>query len=185
MLSNQDMHCLIYFNPRSPCGERPLCTSGFEGDGKFQSTLSVWRATNRTSHSPCFQGYFNPRSPCGERLELLSTPAFGQSISIHALRVESDDMLVCDESTSFKFQSTLSVWRATKFYQALSPNLVFQSTLSVWRATSSSTSWHNVFLFQSTLSVWRATGYKCPGDRRQSISIHALRVESDPVVCLV
>ena len=40
--------CFRHFNPRSPCGERPL-----------------WRSW---TGPPC--RYFNPRSPCGERLVL-------------------------------------------------------------------------------------------------------------------
>ena len=79
-----------HFNPRSPCGERPL---GLSGKGyftiRFQSTLPVWGATvgdklsildaDISIHAPrvgsdtvfkpsawnCWD--FNPRSPCGER----------------------------------------------------------------------------------------------------------------------
>ena len=34
-----------YFNPRSPCGERPLDTSMEARIAEFQSTLPVWGAT--------------------------------------------------------------------------------------------------------------------------------------------
>ena len=78
-----------YFNPRSPCGERPsgLTTSALTG--RFQSTLPVWGATMELArgdrkkeisiHAPrvgsdlvvlpevARHGNFNPRSPCGER----------------------------------------------------------------------------------------------------------------------
>ena len=36
-------------------------------------------------------------------------------------------------------------------------------------------------IFQSTLSVWRATYYNYMSRNNIDISIHALRVESDPV----
>ena len=57
-----------YFNPRSPCGERPpkLC--------------SVSSTAN----------YFNPRSPCGERPGRDPSRGCRGGISIHALLAESD-----------------------------------------------------------------------------------------------
>ena len=122
-------------------------------------------------------------------------------ISIHALREESDRMWSYGLSTT-KFQSTLSVRRATDTTAMLSKLVEFQSTLSVRRATSlrrvtadetrisihalreesdfAHEGFQTVVTFQSTLSVRRAT-HTCgrpigfPG-----ISIHALREESDP-----
>ena len=88
MFSTQD-----YFNPRSPCGERPMATLYHGGNEKFQSTLPVWGATYEalarggsryiSIHAPrvgsdsilkirsLTNKDFNPRSPCGERLRLL------------------------------------------------------------------------------------------------------------------
>ena len=43
---------MTYFNPRSPCGERPLHAYVFGS-----------------------RSYFNPRSPCGERRLLMFSPA--------------------------------------------------------------------------------------------------------------
>ncbi len=62
-----EMLCLRNFNPRSPCGERPvLCL--FLGEPLiFQSTLSLRRATGCHVLSSFRKFYFNPRSPCGER----------------------------------------------------------------------------------------------------------------------
>ena len=60
--------CLLYFNPRSPCGER---RNGLGADG-------------------CAVRDFNPRSPCGERLGLLLAGEGKSYISIHAPRVGSD-----------------------------------------------------------------------------------------------
>ena len=79
---------------------------------EFQSTLSVRRATtasgvanangdNFNPRSPCGErhqlytllqdgGNFNPRSPCGERHVRIPRLRMGVTISIHALRAESD-----------------------------------------------------------------------------------------------
>ena len=82
---------LIHFNPRSPWGERPIYWLLKAIEVLFQSTLSVRRATKTV-------------------LEQLHD----RSISIHALREESDAL--CRELSKclYKFQSTLSVRRATK-----------------------------------------------------------------------
>ncbi len=58
---------------------------------KFQSTLSMRRATTALEKVKDSQFDFNPRSPCGERQ---ATQYIGKSayiISIHALHAESDN----------------------------------------------------------------------------------------------
>ena len=145
----------------------------------FQSTLSVRRATR--------VGGFQHFIP---------------TISIHALRKESDSLLTIIIPSPFPFQSTLSVRRATSSSKLNASSMVFQSTLSVRRATlvSQRTLRHPKFqstlsvrratceylysmdvarLFQSTLSVRRATRQLAGQIVPQSISIHALRKESD------
>ena len=57
----------LYFNPRSPCGERQQ--HSFSADILF---------------------YFNPRSPCGERPVDYDGTIYRIMISIHAPRVGSD-----------------------------------------------------------------------------------------------
>ena len=57
----------MYFNPRSPCGERPFLLSAITDDS-----------------------YFNPRSPCGERRAGGDLCAAGIRISTHAPRAGSD-----------------------------------------------------------------------------------------------
>ena len=125
------------------------------------------------------------------------------NISIHALRVESDFIPPTMSFSVFVFQSTLSEWRATillnrnlhimkisihalrvesDIYTAFGwwSSLLFQSTLSEWRATLE---YYNLFpyaWFQSTLSEWRATYPELALEDDNLISIHALRVESDP-----
>jgi hypothetical protein len=78
------------FNPRSPCGERLFPPANFCFSAWFQSTLSVWRATTRTSSGNSRTRSFNPRSPCGERPLPPRLCRKRQKVSIHALRVESD-----------------------------------------------------------------------------------------------
>ena len=56
-------------------------------------------------------------------------------ISIHALRKESDRMIVTDSTIEYAFQSTLSVRRATVAVFPVFSRASFQSTLSVRRAT--------------------------------------------------
>ena len=83
---------LIYFNPRSPHGERPLRTA-----------LSV---------SPSFD--FNPRSPHGERLSPKLTAFLNIFISIHAPRTGSDSISSAQAVRVESFQSTLPARGATR-----------------------------------------------------------------------
>ena len=79
-----------YFNPRSPCGERPALSWALSLLYRFQSTLSLRRATGSIGSSFTGGGNFNPRSPCGERPTTRTAACTRSSISIHALLAESD-----------------------------------------------------------------------------------------------
>ena len=126
----------IYFNPRSPWGERRGGRQERGTGRRFQSTLPVGGATKSVSgaspqtyisiHAPRggsdwairdSQGlsrHFNPRSPWGERL-----PPTIQVI------------------TGNRFQSTLPVGGATRNHiPCAGHHLVFQSTLPVGGATN-------------------------------------------------
>ena len=81
----------VYFNPRSPCGERHW--DCYVGDHKL---------LNFNPRSPCGERHyeiiplryfedFNPRSPCGERLIFYEKENERKKISIHAPRVGSDN----------------------------------------------------------------------------------------------
>ena len=82
------------------------------------------------------------------------------AISIHALREESDFYRIYAICTYDRFQSTLSVRRATIHKQCKEIPCVFQSTLSVRRAT---------------VDLFNTFNYR-------KISIHALREESDIIL---
>ena len=69
----------------------------------FLSTLSLRRATISGLRHKCASFYFYPRSPCGERPYQRAEKQANQSISIHALLAESDNvrsMFVCKKIIS-------------------------------------------------------------------------------------
>ena len=103
----------MYFNPRSPHGERPAYIRAFDRMVEFQSTLPARGATSASTAGDGHTSHFNPRSPHGERLSPASRrsdlcafqstlPARGATvpaacasastagISIHAPRTGSD-----------------------------------------------------------------------------------------------
>ena len=168
------------FNPRSPCGERPP-TAASGSPGRYFNPRSPCGERLGDTRPGRRYRYFNPRSPCGER-----------RASIAPRRV-----------APWAFQSTLPVWGATTFSNAVTfQQRTFQSTLPVWGATrpGRGTVLHGAIsihaprvgsdialfllsptqgLFQSTLPVWGATKRGAPGEQAGDISIHAPRVGSD------
>ena len=59
-----------------------------------------------------------------------------QSISIHSLRMEGDEMSTVSEYVGEVFQSTPSAWRETDTLEAIGGDIeTFQSTPSAWRET--------------------------------------------------
>ena len=153
--------------------------------------------------NPAWDLYFYPRSPYGERRQFSAFLAQIQTISTHALRMESDSTLFGIDSHQRRFLPTLSVWRATVSLC----HLIAQCFISTHAlrmesdiAFSGSPSKHQSFL--PTLSVWRATSAqpkatamainfypRSPYGERPAaflrladeiqISTHALRMESD------
>ena len=145
------------FNPRSPCGERPYNRRITKLGGLFQSTLPVWGATAPRSGPRQRCGYFNPRSPCGERL--------GPDI-FHSAHFDFNPRSPCGERQDGTpklpkrraFQSTLPVWGATASGSA-SPGAA-DISIHAPRVGSDRSSWapdRRALRFQSTLPVWGAT----------------------------
>ncbi len=100
-----------YFNPRSPCGERP----------RRASYASFWGYFN--PRSPCgerrecvvcalTERNFNPRSPCGERLRCFPPPHRGSNFNPRSPCGERRGVDP-DDGEVEEFQSTLPVWGAT------------------------------------------------------------------------
>ena len=194
---------LLYFYPRSPCGERPAVTRAgqlqsiisihallAESDvstkdkvlveNAFLSTLSLRRATQAVPAATPRAGHFYPRSPCGER------PAF-RFPGLHTI-------------TNFYPRSPCGERRVARILFGNIP--LFLSTLSLRRATVGTIGQlqrHIDFyprspcgerrkghalrlmpgVFLSTLSLRRATQMILDVVQSARISIHALLAESD------
>ena len=146
-----------YFNPRSPCGERPKLVFFLTNQQTFQSTLPVWGAT----------------LVCCILINIVL-------ISIHAPRVGSDACFRTSAMLMTSFQSTLPVWGATTPYRSSFPGY------SHFNPRSPCGERQGLFflvifdlLFQSTLPVWGATANSMIDTGKDKISIHAPRVGSD------
>ncbi|QTA93753.1 Uncharacterized protein dnm_098580 [Desulfonema magnum] len=78
------------FNPRPPCGERPL----LENKAVKRTGVSIHAPrAGSDSDEPtksAVRGCFNPRPPCGERRPLFDATSATFSVSIHAPRAGSD-----------------------------------------------------------------------------------------------
>ena len=151
---------LRHFNPRSPCGERPLSQSEcWTTLPSFQSTLPVWGATGE--------------DPAEDD---------ATEISIHAPRVGSDAQVGATAVDTIEFQSTLPVWGATT--EPSSSLAAIKISIHAPRVGSdafSRTLREGGDVFQSTLPVWGATEIAAHITATPGISIHAPRVGSDGV----
>ena len=79
------------FNPRTPCGVRPLFPTPYASHWRFQSTHSLRSATDADIKIRAYIDSFNPRTPCGVRLGLTFKSGLTIFVSIHALLAECDD----------------------------------------------------------------------------------------------
>ena len=154
------MACFLphpYFNPRPPRGERHKLRTLRGLSMTFQSTPSARRAT---------ASGFVPNSY--------------SSISIHALREESDRYLPACLHRRFDFNPRPPRGERPGFGSATPTFNRFQSTPSARRATIVKTFFFKIRKFQSTPSARRATDVVYSQIYNLRISIHALREESDP-----
>ena len=103
-----------HFNPRSPCGERPISIR----PGRLEIRISI-HAPHAGSDSPASTDrngriYFNPRSPCGERHSITVIIQISFLISIHDPHTGSDRTnSVIHSPRQQSFQSTLPMRGAT------------------------------------------------------------------------
>ena len=128
---------MVYFNPRSPCGERQggdifsttLC--------KFQSPLPVWGATATTLvNAPCGVSISIPAPRVGSDIKPQFPQTIGFFISIPAPRVGSDST---PAEICRGFPISIPAPRVGSdfhFHGFLSGDGLFQSPLPVWGATS-------------------------------------------------
>ena len=148
----------LYFNPRSPCGERPGTETMLPGNWRFQSTLPVWGATGLDILIHPLRNRFQSTLPVwGATLYHGHHGALPQ-ISIHAPRVGSDKVL-------------------PEFVQALRRISIHAPRVGSDTPESSQVPVYK--LFQSTLPVWGATNSFSGNSGALKISIHAPRVGSD------
>ena len=126
---------LLYFYPRSPCGER---------------------RDSFTAHIR--KRYFYPRSPCGERRYAGLRHAPDYPISIHALLAESDPFHRPCAWRTGHFYPRSPCGERPRYRQLWRQGYEFLSTLSLRRATIGG--WRSSgigSIFLSTLSLRRAT----------------------------
>ena len=123
------------FNPRAPCGARPLTISTVQPAKKFQSTRPMRGATSPVAdarrgkaisiHAPhagrdYLKGhfvygltYFNPRAPCGARHPCIASFFNTFAISIHAPHAGRDSVASSMFQMDEAFQSTRPMRGAT------------------------------------------------------------------------
>ena len=172
------------------------------GGLRFQSTLSVRRATQRLDPIQS-RADISIHALREESDHLTTRPLPTRIISIHALREESDQRIWrsgwCKRISihALREESDLSMSRTLGFLpisihalreesdsRSISQkpgSSAFQSTLSVRRATRLTFRMRGAGRFQSTLSVRRATPHLVSSGSLCDISIHALREESDAI----
>ena len=122
-----------YFNPLSPCGERPSSLYFSSVMSLFQSTLPVWGETPAEGRHHEKQTDFNPLSPCGERHHFFYYCILFRYFNPLSPCGERPGLRFA--SSAKAFQSTLPVWGETFHQLHLKELKVFQSTLPVWGET--------------------------------------------------
>ena len=173
--------CLLYFYPRSPCGERQNhasnCTSSqcisihallAESDSatqwtaiwnlSFLSTLSLRRAT--IVQLQCILGgkYFYPRSPCGERPGIVGNTDVTRSAFLSTLSLRRATYRVPDTTPwACYFYPRSPCGERLLPCCGTSYSKKFLSTLSLRRATQGPLHRGAIGIFLSTLSLRRAT----------------------------
>ena len=192
---------VIYFNPRSPHGERPLVLLSSSLHFIFQSTLPHGERLPHTSRL-CDDSRISIHAPrMGSDLKHMKLREL-VNISIHAPRMGSDNIVDNVFGLLLKFQSTLPAWGATgqepvqintgdisihaprmgsdwANKDTPEPTNLFQSTLPAWGATTKYEHDMRVVGFQSTLPAWGATQVSTKEIQMSLISIHAPRMGSD------
>ncbi len=146
----------MYFNPRSPHGERRTGLQMNDTPKRFQSTLPARGAT----------------APAG-------TGARNSRISIHAPRTGSDPGRTAPTKMQSHFNPRSPHGERPKGGEGRGKACKFQSTLPARGATRLTRAGSGTGRFQSTLPARGATCLQSAIERDVSISIHAPRTGSD------
>jgi len=125
----------LYFNPRSPCGERHSAPQSSIRPGKISIHAPRAGSDAGSGAIEVGGGDFNPRSPCGERPAARSRPAISSNFNPRSPCGERHSM-GRGVQVVIPFQSTLPVRGATfPFRGVILRDNKFQSTLPVRGAT--------------------------------------------------
>ena len=147
----------MYFNPRSPQGERPKDRKVFGRTAKI-SIHAPRRGSDRHRASSTCRNWH---------------------ISIHAPRRGSDDYFTSCLPAPQNFNPRSPQGERPAAYLSVAPKFAFQSTLPAGGATIVRRHLKNCGLFQSTLPAGGATLAFMPRKPIDNISIHAPRRGSD------
>ena len=170
---------LHHFNPRAPCGARPILWPFSVTAPAFQSTRPVWGAT--AFSLVWYRGYLisihAPR--VGRDCIVVGTKYHRIKISIHAPRVGRD---VKDVDMELKHLISIHAPRVgrdtmTRTMSPLPSN--FNPRAPCGARQPGPACVYSFSEFQSTRPVWGATGTLLPNRARNLISIHAPRVGRD------
>ena len=151
----------LYFNPRSPYGERRCASFDGRRGSAFQSTLPVRGATS----FPCYT--------CEHK-----------GISIHAPRTGSDQIPSGSTNTYTNFNPRSPYGERRQIVGVVRPNYQFQSTLPVRGATAAATGLFPSFAISIHAPRTGSDPRSAPSFRWWVISIHAPRTGSDPAPTL-
>ena len=169
----------VYFNPRSPHGERLLHNASQRGN--LLISIHAPRTGsdgNRRKTAPSPDD-FNPRSPHGERPRQRVTPPNAKGISIHAPRTGSDFACGSKNAAQTDFNPRSPHGERPGLNGRMVEAEKFQSTLPARGATRKSSYICICGRFQSTLPARGATIGAGTIVRPLTISIHAPRTGSD------
>ena len=146
----------LHFNPRPPCGGRPVEVVLRRLGASFQSTSPVWRTTYRVRYLLIYLR-FQSTSPVWRTTSRLWSFSLYSFISIHVPRVE-------DDATAF-FSSSVAIY--------------FNPRPPCGGRRAHSLAISSLYEFQSTSPVWRTTRTTACFIATKTISIHVPRVEDD------
>ena len=202
LLSAASLSAMIYFYPRSPCGERPIALPSCIVPGVFLSTLSLRRATASRIKNREYAKISIHALLAESDLVVAVHALYGCGISIHALLAESDasDGAHPFLPGNFYPRSPCGERRAAGRWSALQSDFYPRSPcgerpplcpgsssfLHFYPRSPCGERLMGTFanstraLFLSTLSLRRATAWKLATRLCTTISIHALLAESDP-----
>ena len=192
---------VVSFNPRTPCGVRPIIRRGLQPGTMFQSTHSLRSATQNTRYARYEQDSFNPRTPCGVRpcrttlhysdyafqsthsLRSATIPLYTETVmeevSIHALLAECDYTLSLFPTSKIGFNPRTPCGVRLVALLCITVIIRFNPRTPCGVRPPTPARKGTRTMFQSTHSLRSATFQKWVLKNPQSVSIHALLAECD------